>query len=116
MTATEDTLREQLYASFKNRALLYWHLFDALRRRIGEEQAMAVMEEAIYARGTEIGRRFARFGPDDLDGLRAAFLAFIPDGGAMFDPEVRRADAHGLDIKLRRCPLKDLYGQIVRSS
>ena len=109
MTATEDALRDQLYGSFKNRALLYRHIFDTLRRRIGEEQAMDAMKEAIHARGAEIGRRFARFGPDDLEGLKDAFLAFIPDGGRMFDPEVRRCDADGLDIKLRRCPLKEAW-------
>jgi L-2-amino-thiazoline-4-carboxylic acid hydrolase len=108
-TATEDALRAALCASFKNRAMLYWHIFDALRRRLGEEQAMAVMKEAIYARGVEIGQHFKRYDPDDLQGLRDAFLAFIPDGGGMFDPEVRRCDAHQLDIKLRRCPLKEAW-------
>ena len=42
-------------------------------------------------------------------GLKDAFLAFIPDGGRMFAPEVTRADTHGVDIKLHRCPLKEAW-------
>ncbi len=81
-------------------------MFDALRRRLGEEEASTLMREAIHARGLEIGRRFERCGPNDFRGLKDAFLAFIPDGGAVFGLEVRRCDGGGLDIKLRRCPLK----------
>ena len=33
------------------------------------------------ARGREIGRAFARYGPADLAGLRDAFVGEVPDGG-----------------------------------
>ena len=105
-TSTEEALRAQLYASFRNRAMLYWHILDALRRRIGEDAAAEVLKQAIYARGVEIGQHFKPYGPGDLQGLRDAFLSLVPDGSAMFDPDVRRCDGDGLDIKLRRCPLK----------
>jgi hypothetical protein len=108
MTA-EEQLREQVYAAFKNRAMMYYHIFDELRREIGEARAADIMKRAIYRRGTEIGRAFARYGPADLDGLRRAFLGMIPDGGKMFAPEVTRADALALDIKFHRCPLKEAW-------
>jgi hypothetical protein len=44
-----------------------------------------------------------------LDGLQQAFLASLPDDGAMFAPEVVRCDAEGLDIKFHRCPLKQAW-------
>lgn len=102
-------LRDELYAAFKNRALMYWHVFDELRRALGAPQAEALLARAIEARGREIGRAFARYGPADLAGLRDAFVTAVPDGGRMFDPLVERCDAGGLDIMLRRCPLQDAW-------
>jgi hypothetical protein len=31
----EKELRKNLYGAFKNRALMYYHIFDELRREIG---------------------------------------------------------------------------------
>ena len=107
--SNEDRLRRDLYGAFRNRALLYHHFFDTLRKELGEARAIEVMGRAIYARGTEIGKSFARHAPDDLAGLRDAFVSFVPDEGRMFAPEVTRCDAVGLDIKLQRCPLKDAW-------
>jgi len=107
--ADDDRLRGELYAAFKNRALMYWHIFAELRRALGEPQATGLLSRAIEARGREIGRQFARYGPADLAGLRDAFVGFIPDQGRMFSPRVDRCDAGGLDIKLQRCPLKDAW-------
>ncbi|HEV8587176.1 MAG TPA: hypothetical protein VGT02_19615 [Methylomirabilota bacterium] len=83
--AGEERLRTELYAAFKNRALMYWHVFDELRRSLGEPQATGLLARAIEARGREIGRTFARYGPADLAGLRDAFVGFVPDEGRMFD-------------------------------
>ena len=99
---SEQRLRAQLYGAFKNRAMLYYRIFDEMRRTLGEEQASEILSRAIYGRGTEIGAAFARYGPADMVGLRDAFLAMIP-------ADVQRCDAGGLDIKLQRCPLKDAW-------
>jgi hypothetical protein len=102
--ATEDQLRHDLYAAFRNRALLYHRFFETLRAELGETRAAEVMSRAIYALGTEIVRSFARFAPADFTGLRDAFVGFVPDGGRMFAPDVTRRDAGGLDIKLPAVP------------
>jgi L-2-amino-thiazoline-4-carboxylic acid hydrolase-like protein len=107
--ADDDRLRGELYAAFKNRALMYWHIFAELRRALGEPQATGLLSRAIEARGREIGRQFARYAPSDLTGLRDAFVGFVPDQGRMFAPRVDRCDAGALDIKLQRCPLKDAW-------
>ena len=106
---TDEQLRGDLYAAFRNRALLYHHFFETLRAELGEARAAEIMSRAIYARGTEIGKSFARFAPADFQGLRDAFVGLVPDGGNMFAPDVTRCDAGGLDIQLRRCPLKDAW-------
>lgn len=104
-----EELRRQLKEAHMNRALVYAAFYDSLAARLGEDEAEVIMKDAIYKRGLEIGKRFRDHGPDDLEGLRAAFLAFIPDEGRLFAPEVRRADDQGLDIKLTACPLKEAW-------
>jgi hypothetical protein len=108
----EDELRRQLYDSFKNRALLYYLIFDELRGEIGEEKAERVLGRAIYRRGQQNGRKFARFGPADLAGLKRVFLGGIADGGRMFQPEVLTDEPERLDIKFHRCPLREAWQEI----
>jgi hypothetical protein len=107
--ADAERLRGELYAAFKNRALMYWHVFAELRRALGEPQAITLLSSAIEARGREIGTQFRRFGPSDLAGLRDAFVGGVPDEGRMFAPRVERCDATALDTQLQRCPLKDAW-------
>ncbi|MCS6878426.1 MAG: L-2-amino-thiazoline-4-carboxylic acid hydrolase [Geminicoccaceae bacterium] len=102
-------LERELEAAHKTRALFYAAMFDELARRLGEAEAEAIMSAVTYRRGTEIGRRFARFAPADLAGLCRAFIDFVPDRGRLFDPEVRRCDESELVIHMRRCPLKEAW-------
>jgi hypothetical protein len=106
----EEKLRTQLYDSFKNRAVIYYLIFDELRTELGALRAEEILARAIYRRGQERGReQFARFAPGDLVGLKTAFLAGVADDGRMFQPEVLRSDAQQLDIKFHACPLRDAW-------
>ena len=104
-----DALRAQLKNAMQARAMVYAAVYDELEAELGAAKAEAIMRRAIHKRGLAIGAQFARFGPRDVEGLRAAFLAFIPDGGRPFAPEVKRCDADGLDIKFHACPLKEAW-------
>jgi hypothetical protein len=108
----ERKLREELVAAFKNRAILYWLIFDELRSAIGQEPARALLKRAIYRRGEQIGQRYRPFAPDDWEGLQAAFLGSIPDEGRLFAPNVVRCDDNGLDIQLESCPLKQVWEEL----
>ncbi len=110
---SSETLRRQLYDSFKNRAILYHHIFEALRAELGDERAEAVLGQAIERRGRQIGQaRFACFAPNDLSGLKEVFLAGIPDQGRMFQPELLRDDDAGLDIRFHACPLREAWQEL----
>lgn len=106
---SEEVLRRQLYDSFKNRALIYYRLFLELSKEVGEEQAEELMKRAIYTRGEEKGKKYAQYAPSDLEALKEAFVAGIPDDGNMFQPEVLRCDGEALDIKFHGCPLRDAW-------
>ncbi len=103
-----DNLRDQLQASFKNRAVLYYLIFDELREEVGEQDAIAILKRAIYRRG----QQFCQFAPKDLSGLKDAFLGIIPDEGRLFDPDVVQCDAQSLVIHLNACPLKESWGKL----
>ncbi len=105
----DDTLRRQLYDAFKNRAMIYALLYDELCEELGPDRAEQILGRAIYRRGLQKGVKYAPFAPDNLQGLKEAFLGGIPDGGRMFKPEVLREDAQALDIKFHGCPLKEAW-------
>jgi hypothetical protein len=109
---SEEPLRRQLLESFKNRAILYYLIYDELRQELGDERAEAILKRAILRRGQQIGQQFQAYGPDDFAGLRDAFLAIIPDDGRLFEPHVVRCDAEGLDIQLESCPLKAAWEEL----
>ena len=106
---SEEDLREQLYAAYKNRGMMYYHIFQVLSQEVGYEKAAAIMKRGIYNRGLEIGKKYAQYGPIDLEGLKNAFLAGSADRGKMFQPEILRCDHDGLHIQMRSCPLKEAY-------
>ncbi len=106
---SEDQLRSQLYDAFANRAHIYHLLFTQLQSELGTEKAAELMGRAIYQRGVQQAAKYASFAPRDLAGLGRAFVANLPDDGAMFAPEVVRCDADSLDIKFHRCPLKEAW-------
>lgn len=105
-----EQLRKELRDSFANRAILYYLIYDELRGELGAEKAEELLTRAIYKRGVQKGQaKYAKYGPDDIEGLKQAFLGGIPDQGALFQPEVLRCDAEGLDIKFHGCPLRDAW-------
>jgi hypothetical protein len=109
---SEEKLRNELRASFKNRAILYYLIFDELRQEVGEEKAAQILKRAIYRRGEQIGQQFCQFAPDNLTGLKDAFLEIIPDEGRMFDPHVVQCDTDSLEVHLEACPLKEAWEEL----
>jgi len=107
---SEATLRAQLYDSYKNRAMLYYLIYDELRAELGQDRAEELLSRAIYRRGEALGQeKYARFAPNDLAGLQKDLLDTIPDSGRMFHPMVLRSDAEEVDVQFQGCPLRDAW-------
>lgn len=110
---SEEQLRDQLRASFKNRAVLYYLIFDELRAEVGQQRAIEILKRAIYRRGQQIGQRLGESAPGGtLAELKDAFLAIIPDEGRLFAPQVVRSDDESLVIQLESCPLKEAWEEL----
>lgn len=106
-----DALRRALDDSFKNRAMLYWTIFQELEAELGADKAETILSRAIYARGKQVAAAaFGKFGPTDARALGEAFLAISPDDGSLFPTEVERHDDR-ISFKVKRCPLKEAWDQ-----
>lgn len=104
----EERLRQDLEASFRNRADLYRLMHAELTAELGLERGEALMVRIIERRGREVGAAFFRAcGPSAL-AVGEAFLAASPDQGRMYPTDVTR-HADGIDFRVRRCPLKDAW-------
>ncbi|MEK6245139.1 MAG: L-2-amino-thiazoline-4-carboxylic acid hydrolase [Pseudomonadota bacterium] len=101
--------RKDLIAQIKNRALIYMEMYDVLSAEAGAARAETLLAEAIFQRGLSAGKSLAQHAPDDLAGLKASFLANVPGGEEIFQPEVLRCDRDHLEIQLHGCPLKDAW-------
>ncbi len=101
--------RDDLIGQMKNRALIYLEMYDVLSEELGAQKAEALLSKAIYRRGRQMGAPLRKFSPANLAGLRDAFLANVPGGKEIFQPQVLKDDAGALDIQLHGCPLKDAW-------
>lgn len=99
------TLHRALEDANRLRANLYLEIFRAAEKRVGREQAIAILREAIRKWGADQGDGLKCHAPANFDGLIADF-AGVPDGGAMFDPACRKEGPDGLRMHMRRCPLQ----------
>lgn len=104
-----DQLERELEDSFKNRALIYWAIYDELRRELGAENAGALLSRAIERRGKEAGDALFRGVPADPVKIGERFLAISPAGGRLFPTDVRRDDKGGMHIEVKVCPLKEAW-------
>ena len=104
-----DNDRRDLVAQMKNRALIYMEIYDVLSAELGAAKAEALLAKAIYQRGLSAGKSLAQHAPADLAGLKASFLASVPGGEEIFQPQVLRCDAGALEMQLHGCPLKDAW-------
>jgi hypothetical protein len=97
-------------AAFKNRAILYYYIFDEAKKAVGKEQAIDIFKKGIYRRGIDIGRNFKEFADKgDFKGLAAAFIKGVPCEGTLFTPKIQEANENGCTITFSGCPLADAW-------
>lgn len=109
-TAPPSSATTPVYNAVKERAQLYLCIFREVSRRYGRNAAISVMRSASRDHGTIAGRALAHLGPNNFAGMAASW-ARAPDDGATFLPDIQRLDAQGLEVVMRRCPLKDAWSE-----
>jgi len=106
---TKQDLEQELRAANANRAILYYLIFDELRKAHGEAEASKVMRAAIYRRGKEMAADIKQFAPNRMKALGDYHVAHSAGGGKLFNPEVKRLDDGGFEVLNATCPLKDAW-------
>lgn len=110
MTQTGKKVEE----ATRQRAAVLAHLLRVLRERLGEEQAIALMSEAIYAHGKEkSGKAYSL--PARSGGLVQAAREFAspdPVKQYQFAPRIVSADEREAVIAMSRCPLVDQWKEM----
>ena len=110
MTGSDPVqLERELKDAFKNRALLYWSIYDELRKEVGAETAGRILARAIERRGKDAGDALFRDTPADPVAIGERFLAVSPADGRLFPTDVRRDENGGIHIHVRVCPLKEAW-------
>jgi hypothetical protein len=105
----KDALEAELRAATANRAILYWLIFDEMRREIGEDKAARIMKAAIWRRGREMSESIKAFAPERIRALGAYHVAHSAGGGKLFNPEVQRLDDEVFEVLNTTCPLKEAW-------
>ena len=105
---SEETLRQELEASFRNRADLYRLMYAELVAELGHERGEALMLRIVEKRGREVGVGHFRAKGPSARAVGEAFLAVSPDQGRMYPTEVTRT-RDGIAFRVKRCPLKDAW-------
>ncbi len=106
--ACHPELYPDLYDAIKARGFLYFLTFRELKSRYGEAEAIGIMRSVSRAQGVAAGRAMAHCAPRDFEALAACWV-MAPGKGAIFQPEVRKLDATGIEVKMMACPIKDAW-------
>lgn len=105
--------RAETRAAFENRAFMYAYLYEELRDRLGEEEAVELMKRAIYRRGLEVGRKYAQAAETgDLAEVGRIFVSGSPCEGGMFEPGIEELEDGRLVLRMNGCPLVDAWRSI----
>ncbi len=107
-------LLEQVAQATRQRAAVYAHLYRVLKSRLGEEQAVALMSEAIRDHGREKSRKGYSAEARGGDLVRAAEEFASPDPAKQyqFAPRVVSAAPDEAVIAMSRCPLVDQWREM----
>ncbi|MBU06007.1 MAG: hypothetical protein CL877_08685 [Dehalococcoidales bacterium] len=106
---SEKEMHEDLRNANANRAVLYYLIYDEMRKVTGQEEAIKVMKKAIYRRGVEMSEAIKQYAPSDLQALGQFHLTHSAGGGALFNPEIQRHDTDAFEVLNTTCPLKQAW-------
>ena len=102
--------KQQTRSAFANRAMLYFYLFDEMRKAFGTERAKDVFTRAVRRRGEDVGAKYAQAAEaGDFDAIARRFVADSPCEGELFEPAVLDVDADGCTLTMSSCPLVDAW-------
>jgi hypothetical protein len=103
--------------SIKNRALVYLNMYQILSEEHGKENAIRLMQKAIYQRGQEkAGKYKKKMNGSDLKAMADNFLKGGASSLNVFGNEVVKVEGDLALLRLNSCPLVDAWKEAGLSS
>jgi hypothetical protein len=101
-----------LIDSIKNRALFYLNMYQILSKEHGKENAMRLMQKAIYQRGQEKAEKYKKnMNGSDLKAMADNFLKGGTSSLNVFGNEVVKVEEDLALLRLNSCPLVDAWNE-----
>lgn len=105
--------KKQTRSAFVNRAVLYYYLFDEMRKELGDERAKDVFVRAIRRRGEDIGPKYAEAAREgSFSAVAERFVADSPCEGELFEPAVLEVSADSCTLTMSACPLVEAWREL----
>lgn len=106
--AVDDTL-----SAFKFRGVMYYYLFDEMKREFGREKAREVFKRATYRKGVDIQKNYKK-SMDNLDfkGLAKDFCDLSAANGSIFHPGIEEVNDNEAIITMASCPLVESWKEL----
>jgi predicted ArsR family transcriptional regulator len=105
-----EEARAETRASFENRAIVYFHMYNELKQELGRDEAIDVMKRAIRRRGVQISEAYRGAAEDrDLEAVGRIFCETSASQGELFRPSVEELDEDRLVLSMEACPLCDAW-------
>lgn len=105
--------RQETRSAFVSRAVLYFYLFDEMRKKLGAEEATEVFARAVRRRGRDAGMKYAQAARDgDFGDLAKTFVETSPCEGELFEPAIVEVSPNGCTITMSACPLVDAWREL----
>ncbi len=100
-----------LIDSIKNRALFYLDMYQALSEEHGKEDAIRLMQKAIYKRGQDKAKKYNKEVVDggNLETMASSFLKGGESSLNVFGNEVVKVEDERAVLHLNGCPLVDAW-------
>ncbi|RJQ54918.1 MAG: hypothetical protein C4521_03420 [Actinobacteria bacterium] len=99
--------------AFANRAMIYYYLFDEMRKHFGLEEAKHVFMLAIRRRGRDIGAKYAgAASARDFEAVAETFVAGSPCEGELFEPAVIEVGQDSCTLSMSACPLVEAWREM----
>jgi hypothetical protein len=107
-----DKYLKALRDEIKNRARIYYLIYEELSKEVGNDKAAEILKRAIYKRGKEKGRLLAnKLGETNLEKLAHTFIEGKEDIDAFGHEVVEVKEDHAV-LRLNRCPLVEAWEEL----
>ncbi|MFH1453762.1 MAG: L-2-amino-thiazoline-4-carboxylic acid hydrolase [Armatimonadota bacterium] len=101
----------QIESAIKDRAVMYYYVFEETRKKYGEKTAKEILAKAAYRRGEDKSKKYFKY-RNDLRILADTFVKTSPGDNTVFKSKKIRADEKNAVLTMSSCPLVKAWKEL----